>query len=94
MFCGRFRLPSIVEIVTYHHNRECELCIRKVEHWNQYRNTIGDDEIFLTLDFTGNAVNGTSTKKVTSMSFNLLNIKYPSMTSHLPILLFLDSLIF
>ncbi len=55
-------LPLIVEIVTYHHNHECELCIRKVEHWNQYRNTIGHDEIFLTLDFKGNAVNGTSTK--------------------------------
>jgi len=42
MFCGRFRLPSIVEIVTYHHKHKCELCIRKVEHWNQYGNTIGE----------------------------------------------------
>jgi hypothetical protein len=55
-------LWNVVEIVTYHHNHECELCIRKVEHWNQYRNTVGHDEIFLTLDFKGNAVNGTSTK--------------------------------
>ncbi len=79
----------MVEIVTDHHNHECELCIRKVEHWNQYRNTIGDDKIFLTLDFKGNAVNGTSTKKVTSMSFNLLNITNPSMTSHIVNITFL-----
>ncbi|KAH8967026.1 hypothetical protein BDL97_03G056700 [Sphagnum fallax] len=85
MFCGRFRLPSIVEIVTYHHNHECELCIRKVEHWNQYRNTIGDDENFLTLDFKGNAMNGTSTKKATSMSFDLLNITNQTSSKLSPI---------
>jgi hypothetical protein len=85
MFCGRFRLPSIVEIVTYHHNHECELCIRKVEHWNQYRNTIGDDENFLTLDFKGNAVNDTSTKKATSMSFDLLNRTNPTSSKLSPI---------
>ncbi len=79
MFCGRFKLPSIVEIVIYHHNHECELCIIKVEHWNQYMNTIGDDEIFLTLDFMGNVVNGTSAKKMTSMFLNLLNITNPQV---------------
>jgi hypothetical protein len=64
------------------------MSIINVEHWNQYMNTIGEDEIFLTLDFTGSAVNGTSTKKVTSMSFNLLNITNPSMTPHIVNIIF------
>jgi hypothetical protein len=34
-------------------------------------------------NFTDNVVNGTSTKKVTSMFFNLLNITNLGMTSHI-----------
>jgi hypothetical protein len=43
----------------------------------------------------GNAVNGTSTKKVTSTSFNLLNKRNQSMISHIVniiIFLFFDIL--